>query len=47
VKDDESFASPTASLEAIMTTLMIDSYEGRDMVVVDVPGADLHAEFPP
>ena len=27
IKDDESFASPTASLEAIMATLMIEAYE--------------------
>ena len=46
VKEDDSFASPTASLEAILTTLMIDVYEGRDVAVADVPGAYLHAEFP-
>ena len=43
---DEHYASPTASLESIMTTLMIDAYEGRDVAVSDVPGAYLHAEFP-
>ena len=46
LREDESFASPTASLEAIMTTLMIDAYEKRDVAVADVPGAYLHAEFP-
>ena len=46
IKDTESFASPTASLEAIMTTLMIDTYEERDVAIADVPGAYLHAEFP-
>ena len=46
MKDDDSFASPTASLEAIMTFLMIDAYDGFDVALVDVPGAYLHAEFP-
>ena len=46
VKDNESFSSPTASLEAIMTTLMIDAYEGRDVAVADISGAYLNAEFP-
>ena len=46
LRSDESYASPTASLEAIMTTLMIDAYEYRDVAVVDVPGAYLHAAFP-
>ena len=45
VSDDDSFASPTASLEAILTTLMIDAYEERDVTIPDVPGAYLHAEF--
>ena len=46
VKADENFASPTASLESILTTLVIDAYEGRDVAVADVPGAYLHAKFP-
>ena len=46
MNEDDSFASPTASLEAILTTLMIDAYEERDVAVADVPGAYLHAEFP-
>ena len=46
IKDTDSFASPTVSLEAIMTTLMIDAYEGRNMPIADVPGAYLDAEFP-
>ena len=46
ISTEESFASPTASLEAILSTLMIDAYEGIDIAVADVSGAYLHAEFP-
>ena len=46
LRDDENYASPTASLESIMTTLVIDAHEGRDVAIADVPGAYLHAEFP-
>ena len=46
MKAEENFASPTASLESILTTLIIDAYEERDVAVTDVPGAYLHAEFP-
>ena len=46
MKDDENYASPTASLESIVTTLVIDAYEGRDVAIADVPGAYLHDEFP-
>ena len=46
LKDDENYSSPTASLESIITTLVIDAHEGRDIAIADVPGAYLHAEFP-
>ena len=46
VKAEHNFASPTASLESILTTLIIDAYEGRDVAVADAPGAYLHAKFP-
>ncbi len=46
VKDDEHFSSPTAALESIMTTLVVDAYENRDVAIADVPGAYLHAKFP-
>ena len=46
LKDGEDFASPTASLESILTTLVIDAWEKRDVAVADVPGAYLHASFP-
>ena len=46
LKDGENFASPTASLESILATLVIDAHEGRDIAIADVPGAYLHAKFP-
>ena len=45
VKDGEIASSPTASLESIMATLIIDSYEKRYVAIADVPGAYLHAEM--
>ena len=45
LKQDESVASPTASLESIITTLLIDAHEGRDVAIFDVPGAYLHADL--
>lgn len=47
LKEDESVASPTLSLEALLATLVIDAYEGRDVCIFDIPGAYLHAEMPP
>ena len=46
MRDHENYASPTASLESIMTTLVIDAYKNRDIAIADVSGAYLHAEFP-
>ena len=46
VKEGDNFSSPTVSLESIMTTLIIDAYEGRSTSIVDVPGAYLHAKMP-
>jgi hypothetical protein len=46
LKEGESVASPTVSLEALLATLMVDVYEGRDVATFDVPGAYLHAEMP-
>ena len=46
VSEGESFASPTASLESMLTTLMFDAFENRDVAVADVPRAYLYAEFP-
>ena len=47
LKEDESIASPTLSLEGLLTTLAIDAHEKRDVAIFDVPGAYLHAEMPP
>ena len=44
--EGDSVASPTASLEAIISTLLIDVYEGRDVGIFDIPGAYLHAKMP-
>ena len=41
LKQDESMASPTAGLESLFATLLIDAYEGRDIGTYDVPGAYL------
>ena len=46
VKAEDNFASPTASLESILTTLIIDAYKGKDVAVADVPRSYLHVEFP-
>ena len=46
LKEGENIASPTMSLEALISTLMIDAKEERYTVVFDVPGAYLHAEMP-
>ena len=46
LSSEDSIASPTVSLEAFLSTLLIDAKEGRDVAIFDVPGAYLHAEFP-
>ena len=47
VQEGEIIASPTASLESITATLLIDDYEGIATEIADVPGAYLHALMPP
>ena len=47
LKQDESVASPAASLESLIITLLVDAYEGRDVAVYDVPGAYLQASLSP
>ena len=42
-RQDESVASPTASLESLIVSLLIDTYKGRDVGTYDVPGAYLQA----
>ena len=46
LKPDEQIASPTCSLEAIISTLLMDIYEERDVVIYVIPGAYLHAHMP-
>ena len=46
VKEGSILSSHTVSLESILTTLIIDSYEGRYVSISDIPGAYLHAEMP-
>ena len=46
LKENESIASPTASLEGIFTTLVIDAYKEREVATFDIPGEYLHAEMP-
>ena len=42
----EDAASPTATLEGIMLTAVIDAHERRDMMCADVPNAFIQAEMP-
>ena len=37
LKQDESMSSPTASLESLLVTLLINTYKGRDVATYDVP----------
>ena len=45
LKQDESVAPPTVSLESILTTLLIDAHEGKDVDIFDVPGTYLQANL--
>ena len=47
LKQDELVASPTASLETLIFSLLIDAYKGRDVGTYDVPRAYLHAKLLP
>ena len=47
MRSDDDFSSPTTSLESSLMTLLIDAKESIDAAVADVPGAYLHASFPP
>ena len=47
VKEADYSLSPTASLKAILSTMIIDSYEDRDVAITNIPGAYLHTEMPP
>ena len=47
LKQDKTVASPTAGLESLFVSLLVDAYEGRDVATYDVPGAYLQAELSP
>jgi hypothetical protein len=40
----EDAASPTVSIESIFMSCAIDASEGRDVAIIDLPGAFLHAD---
>lgn len=42
---DDSVASPMVSTEGMFGSFMIDTYEGRVIGILDIPGAYLHAEM--
>ena len=46
LKEFESVASPTLSMDGLIGSLLIDVYEERDVATCDVPGAHLHPELP-
>ena len=37
--------SPTVSTEVVFVSAVIDAHEGRDIAVIDIPGAYLHANM--
>jgi hypothetical protein len=37
--------SPTVALESVLITATIDAFEGRDVAIVDLPGAFLIADM--
>jgi hypothetical protein len=41
----EDAASPTVATESVFLTTMIDAMEGRDVAVIDVPGAFMQADM--
>ena len=41
LKQDESVSSPTAVLESLVATLLIDAYEQRDVAIYDISGVFL------
>ena len=47
MKEFETVASLTLSLDGLIGLLLIDVHEGRDVATCDVPGAFLHPDLPP
>ena len=46
MKEGDDYYSPTASLESILATMIIDAYEERDVAIADITGVYMHAEIP-
>ena len=46
LKEDETVYSTTLLTESLMSTLLIDDMEHRDVAVFDLPGYYLHTEIP-
>ena len=46
LKEGESVASPTVSVEAMIVTFLIDAHEGRFVGSFNIPGAYLHTAMP-
>ena len=44
-KEKQDVASPTVSLDSIFITSAIEAHENRDVVVINLPGAFLHAKL--
>jgi hypothetical protein len=38
-------SSPTVAIEAVMLSCVIDAKEGRDVAIIDIPGAFMHADM--
>ena len=45
IKDEEK-ASPTVLTESLFITCAIDSHEGRDIMIMDIPNAFIQAGIP-
>ncbi len=41
---EEEAASPTVSIDSVFMTCALEASEGRDVAVIDLPGAFLHAD---
>ena len=43
--EKEDAASPTVAVESVIITSVVDAKEGRDVAIVDIPSAYLHADM--
>ena len=46
MKEFETVASSTLSLDGLIGSTLVEVYEGRDVATCDVPGAFLHPDLP-